>query len=47
MHQPTTFRHASGPHLRVGGTPAGHARADRESAPTVLAFLRRALVLPQ
>ncbi|MGR4894910.1 acyl-CoA thioesterase/bile acid-CoA:amino acid N-acyltransferase family protein [Stenotrophomonas sp. LARHCG68] len=47
MHQPTTFRHASGPHLRVGGTPAGHARADRESAPAVLAFLRRALVLPQ
>ncbi|WP_182334336.1 acyl-CoA thioesterase/bile acid-CoA:amino acid N-acyltransferase family protein [Stenotrophomonas acidaminiphila] len=43
-YQPTTFRHDTGPYIPVGGTPAGYARADRESAPAVLAFLRRALV---
>ena len=44
LYQPTTFRHDTGPYIPVGGTPAGYARADRESGPAVLAFLRRALV---
>lgn len=43
MYQPTTFRHDTGPYVPVGGTPAGYARADRESGPAVLAFLRKAL----
>jgi hypothetical protein len=43
MYQPTTFRHDTGPYIPVGGTPAGYARADRESGPAVLAFLRKAL----
>lgn len=43
MYQPTTYRHDTGPYIPVGGTPAGYARADRESGPAVLAFLRKAL----
>ncbi len=43
MFQPTTYRHDTGPYIPVGGTPAGHARADRESGPAVIAFLRQAL----
>lgn len=41
--QPTTHRHDVGPYLQVGGTPEGHARADREVGPAVLAFLAEAL----
>lgn len=44
MYQPTTHRHETGPYVPVGGTPVGYARADRESGPAVLAFLRKALV---
>ncbi|WP_164136497.1 acyl-CoA thioesterase/bile acid-CoA:amino acid N-acyltransferase family protein [Stenotrophomonas maltophilia] len=43
MLQPTTHRHDVGPYLQVGGTPEGHARADREVGPAVLAFLAEAL----
>lgn len=43
MLQPTTFRHQTGPHLQVGGTPEGYARADREASQRVLAFLAKAL----
>ncbi|MGF6416591.1 acetyl esterase/lipase [Stenotrophomonas sp. AN71] len=41
--QPTSHRHDVGPYLQVGGTPEGHARADREVGPAVLAFLAEAL----
>lgn len=41
--QPTTGRHDLGPHLQAGGTAEGHARADREVGPAVLAFLAEAL----
>lgn len=41
--QPTTFRSDTGPYIPVGGTAEGYARADRESGPAVLAFLRQAL----
>lgn len=43
LWQPTTYRHDLGPHLKVGGTPLGYARADRESGAAVIAFLRSAL----
>jgi len=43
LWQPTTRRHDLGPHLKVGGTPQGYARADRESGAAVIAFLRSAL----
>jgi len=43
LWQPTTYRHDLGPHLEVGGTPLGYARADRESGAAVIAFLRSAL----
>lgn len=43
MLQPTTLRHDTGPHVPVGGTPQGYARADREAGQRVLAFLARAL----
>lgn len=46
MLQPTTFRHQTGPHLQVGGTAEGYARADRDSSQRVLAFLARTLVRP-
>lgn len=41
--QPTTHRHDVGPFIEVGGTSVGHARADREVGPAVLAFLAEAL----
>lgn len=41
--QPTTHRHDVGPFIEVGGTAEGHARADREVGPAVLAFLAEAL----
>jgi dienelactone hydrolase len=41
--QPTTYRHDLGPHLKVGGTPEGYARADREGGAAVIRFLRAAL----
>nr|WP_323372590.1 alpha/beta fold hydrolase [Xanthomonas campestris] len=41
--QPTTYRHDLGPHLQVGGTPTGYARADREGGAAVIRFLRSAL----
>lgn len=44
MLQPTTFRNQTGPHLQVGGTAEGYARADRESSQRVLAFLARTLM---
>lgn len=43
LWQPTTHRHDLGPHLQVGGTPEGYARADRESGAAVIEFLRSAL----
>ncbi|HDS1300626.1 acyl-CoA thioesterase/bile acid-CoA:amino acid N-acyltransferase family protein [Stenotrophomonas maltophilia] len=41
--QPSSHRHDVGPFLEVGGTAEGHARADREVGPAVLAFLAEAL----
>ncbi|MBA0430136.1 acyl-CoA thioester hydrolase [Stenotrophomonas maltophilia] len=41
--QPTTHRHDVGPFIDVGGTAEGHALADREVGPAVLAFLAEAL----
>ncbi|HDS0924656.1 TPA: acyl-CoA thioesterase/BAAT N-terminal domain-containing protein [Stenotrophomonas maltophilia] len=41
--QPTTFRHQTGPHIAVGGSPQGHARADQAASQRVLAFLSAAL----
>ncbi|WP_126947919.1 acyl-CoA thioesterase/bile acid-CoA:amino acid N-acyltransferase family protein [Xanthomonas sp. BRIP62409] len=43
LWQPTTYRHELGPHLQVGGSPQGYARADRESGAAVIRFLRAAL----
>ena len=43
FYQPTTFRSDTGPYIPVGGTAEGYARADRESGPAVLGFLRTAL----
>lgn len=43
LWQPTTYRHDLGPHLQVGGTPTGYARADREGGAAVIRFLRSAL----
>ncbi len=41
--QPTTFRHQTGPHIAVGGTPQGHARADQAASQRVLGFISAAL----
>lgn len=41
--QPATHRSDVGPYIQVGGTAEGHARADREVGPAVLAFLAEAL----
>ena len=41
--QPTTFRDQTGPHIAVGGTAQGYARADRDASQRVLAFLASAL----
>lgn len=41
--QPTTHRHDVGPFIEVGGTAEGHAHADSEAGPAVLAFLAEAL----
>nr|WP_260678212.1 acyl-CoA thioester hydrolase/BAAT C-terminal domain-containing protein [Stenotrophomonas maltophilia] len=41
--QPTTHRHDVGPFIEVGGTAEGHAHADSEAGPAVLAFLAETL----
>lgn len=41
---PTTTRSDVGPYIQVGGTPIGYAVADADCGPTILVFLRQALV---